>query len=202
MTPARTQSYPTTNNPLLRAIGRTALRLAGWKIVGGLPQLPKFLIVVAPHTSNWDFAVGLAAKFALELDLHWFGKDSLFRGPVGAILRALGGRPVRRESPEGVVAEMAAMIRAEPRFILALAPEGTRKRVSQWRTGFYHIAEAANLPIVPVWFDWSKREIGIGTATTPSGDLVGDLEVLQRNYRPEMARDPSGFWLSLERTPA
>ena len=185
---------PTTPRPVLQAIGRGALHMAGWKIVGELPHLPKFVIVVAPHTSNWDFMVGLAAKFALSLDLTWFGKDSLFRGPLGFVLRQLGGRPVRRDTPEGVVAEMAAIVRAERQFILALAPEGTRKRVSAWRTGFYHIAEAADIPIVPVWFDWSCREIGIGRPMRTTGQVDSDLAALQSLYRPEMARYAEGFW--------
>lgn len=186
--------YPRAHRPLFPTLGRAALRLAGWTIRGGLPELPKYVIIVAPHTSNWDFPVGVAALFALDLEAHWFGKDSLFRAPMGSMLRLLGGRPVHRETPEGVVAEMAAMLRAEPQFILALAPEGTRKRVDQWRSGFYRIAEAAGVPIVPVWFDWSRREIGIGAPVQPSGDLACDLSALQALYRPEMARNPKGFW--------
>jgi 1-acyl-sn-glycerol-3-phosphate acyltransferase len=168
--------------------------MAGWKIVGELPHLPKFVIIVAPHTSNWDFLAGLAAKFALALDLHWFGKHTLFRGPLGLLLRALGGRPVRRETPEGIVAEMAAMVDAEPQFLLALAPEGTRARVTQWRTGFYHIAEETGIPIVPVWFDWSRKEIGVGEPVRASGNLGADIAALQSLYRPEMAKHRSGFW--------
>ena len=187
--------YPTHHRPWLQALGRAALRMAGWSIVGELPHLPKFVIIVAPHTSNWDFAVGLAAKFALALDITWFGKDTLFRGPAGALLRKLGGRPVRRDSPEGVVAEMAAMVRHEPRFLLALAPEGTRRQVSCWRTGFYHIAEAADIPIVPVWFDWSRREVGIGSPVRASGDRARDVAGLQSLYRPEMAKHRHAFWL-------
>ena len=104
---------------------------------------------------------------------------------------------MRRDAPEGIVAAMAATIRSEPKFLLALAPEGTRKPVIQWRTGFYHIAEAADIPIVPVWFDWSRREVGIGTPMRASGDLAGDLAALQSLFRPEMARNPDGFWTSV-----
>jgi 1-acyl-sn-glycerol-3-phosphate acyltransferase len=186
--------YPTTDSPWLQAFGRAALRVAGWTIVGELPHLPKFVIIVAPHTSNWDFPVGLAAKFALDLDIHWLGKDTLFRGPVGPILRKLGGRPVHRETPEGLVAEVAATVNAEPRFLLALAPEGTRTRVSHWRTGFYHIAEATGMPIVPVWFDWSRKEIGIGQPVHASGNLEAEIAALQSLYRPEMAKNRGGFW--------
>lgn len=169
------------------------LRIWHWRILGALPELPKFVIIVAPHTSNWDFPVGVFAMFALDLRIHWFGKDSLFRTPLGWLFRRLGGRPVRRDAPEGVVSEMADIVRAEPQFLLALAPEGTRKPVKQWRTGFYHIAHAAGVPIVPVWFDWSRHEIGIAEPFWATGDMPADLARLHALYRPEMARDPRGF---------
>jgi 1-acyl-sn-glycerol-3-phosphate acyltransferase len=170
------------------------LRLMRWRIVGEVPDIPKFVAIVAPHSSNWDFPVGVAVMFALDLRVHWFGKDSLFRGPAGAVLRALGGRPVKRDTAEGVVRQVAATLRSEPQFILALAPEGTRKRVARWRTGFYHIAQEARVPVVPVILDWSRREVGIGTPRWTTGDLVGEVNELQRGYRREMARYPSSFW--------
>ncbi|MEO8336169.1 MAG: 1-acyl-sn-glycerol-3-phosphate acyltransferase [bacterium] len=183
-----------TDMPALRAIGRFAMRVAGWKFVGDLPPIPKFVIVVAPHTSNWDFFIGLSAKLALDLDAHWFGKDTLFRGVTGTFMRAIGGRPVRRDAPEGMVNAMAATIRAEPKFVLVITPEGTRKAVSHWRTGFYHIAEAADIPIVPVWFDWSRQEVGIGAPLCATGHLAADVTALQSLFRPEMSRNPRGFW--------
>jgi 1-acyl-sn-glycerol-3-phosphate acyltransferase len=156
--------------------------------------VPKFVAIVAPHTSNWDFPLGVLVMFALDLRVHWFGKESLFRSPLGSFFRLLGGRPVRRDAPEGVVEEMAATIGAEPRFILALAPEGTRKRVARWRTGFYHIAVRAGMPIVPVSFDWSRRVVTISAPMQPTGDLAADLVMLQNHYRREMARNPDAFW--------
>lgn len=179
---------------MLRALGRWALRLAGWTVRGQIPPLPKFVAVVAPHTSNWDFVVGVAAMFALDLRVNWLGKHTLFRWPIGGVLRWLGGRPVRRDAPEGVVADIAATIREQPRFILALAPEGTRRRVEQWRTGFYHIAQAAHVPIVPVALDWGHREIVIGDPADPVDDAPRAIAALQRKYRREMARHPDQFW--------
>ena len=188
-----TQGAPRRGKPWLQALGRVVLRLWQWRFVGALPEIPKFVIIVAPHTSNWDFPVGVFAMFALDLRIHWFGKDTLFRPPWGWLFRRLDGRPVRRDAPEGVVSEMANIVRAEPQFLLALAPEGTRKAVSQWRTGFYHIAHAAGVPIVPVWFDWSRREIGIAPPMLTTGDMKADLVALRSYFLPEMARDPSGF---------
>ena len=186
--------YPRAHRPGLPAAGRLMMRLTGWRFSGALPELPKFVIVVAPHTSNWDFLAGLWALFALDLRTDWFGKDSLFRPPMGTLMRLINGRPVRRDSPEGVVAEMAAVVRAEPQFVLTITPEGTRKAVDHWRSGFYRIAEAAGVPIVPVVFDWSRREIRITPPVFPSGDLDADVAAMQALYRPEMARHPEGFW--------
>ena len=186
--------YPRAHRPVLPAIGRFMMRLTGWRFAGALPELPKFVIVVAPHTSNWDFLAGLWALFALDLKTEWFGKDSLFRPPIGTLMRMINGRPVRRDSPEGVVAQMAAVVRAERQFVVTITPEGTRKAVDHWRTGFYRIAEAAGIPIVPVVFDWKRREIRITAAVYPSGNLDADVAAMQALYRPEMARHPEGFW--------
>ena len=184
---------PRRNRPLLRKFGASMLRLWGWKIVGDMPSLPKFIIIVAPHTSNWDFPLGVVAMFSLDLRIHWFGKDSLFRSPLGWAFRMIDGRPIRRESSEGVVAEVASIVRSEHQFLLALAPEGTRKHVASWRSGFYHIAVAAAVPIVPVWFDWSRKLIGIEPPFHPTGGVNADIEELRSLYRPEMARNRAGY---------
>ena len=182
-----------SGNSLRRALGRVYLRSSGWRIRGRVPVEPKFVAIVAPHTSNWDFVVCVAAMFALDLHIQWFGKHSLFRGPLGWLLRSLGGLPVRRDTAKGVVSEIADTIRSQPRFILALAPEGTRRRVSEWRTGFYHIAERAGVPIVPVALDWGKREIDIGDPVRTAGDPAREIARLRARYRAEMALHPEGF---------
>jgi 1-acyl-sn-glycerol-3-phosphate acyltransferase len=194
MVEAASIDAPRRHRPLLQRFGRAGLRLARWRIAGEVPRLPRFVAIVAPHTSNWDFPVGVLVMFALDLRVHWFGKDSLFRTPLAPLFRRLGGRPVNRATPEGVVEEMTAIVRGEPHFILALAPEGTRKRVARWRTGFYHIAEQADMPIVPVSLDWSRRVVTIGAPVRPTGDLHADLAMLQRLYRREMARNQDAFW--------
>jgi len=184
---------PRRRNPVLRALGRLYLRSSGWRIRGRVPPEPKFVAIVAPHTSNWDFVVCVAAMFTLDLRIQWFGKDTLFRWPLGWLLRALGGLPVRRDSAKGVVSEIADSIRAQPRFILALAPEGTRRHVDEWRTGFYHIADRAGVPILPVALDWGEREIEIGDPVRTAGDPASEIPRLRARYRIEMALRPEGF---------
>lgn len=171
-------------------VGRAALRVSGWRLTGALPPLARFVIIVAPHTSNWDFFVGLAAKFALGLRARWLGKHSIFVGPVGWLLRALGGIPVNRAHPDGTVDAVLQQVRSAPTFVLALSPEGTRRRVGNWKTGFYRIAVAASVPIVPVTFDWSDRTIGLGAPFQPTGNAAADVAHLQSLYRKSMARHP------------
>jgi hypothetical protein len=185
---------PLRGRPLVRAVGRVALRILGWRVVSDLPHLEKFVAVAAPHTSNWDFVVAVAAMFALDVRVRWLGKHTLFRWPFRGILRALGGYAVKRDTPDGIVQDVAAMIRSEPQIILGLAPEGTRKRVSQWRTGFYRIATAAEVPIVPVRLDWGRREVWIGAPMQPTGDMNETISILQANYSADMARHPKNFW--------
>jgi 1-acyl-sn-glycerol-3-phosphate acyltransferase len=189
---------PRRGSVLLRTIGRGVLRLIGWRVVGEVPALPRFVAIVAPHTSNWDFVVGVFVMFALDLRVVWLGKDSLFATPLGPLLRALGGLPVKRDTPEGAVGQIAAMLHDEPRFILALAPEGTRRPVPEWRTGFYRLAEATRVPILPVWLDWSRREAGLGTLLMPTGAMARDVAVLKRSYRAEMGRFPENYAISAD----
>jgi 1-acyl-sn-glycerol-3-phosphate acyltransferase len=156
--------------------------LLGFRIEGTIPNLPKFVLIVAPHTTAWDFPVGMAAKLALALDAMWFGKDTLFRFPFGAILRAVGGMPVDRSASNDVVQQVAAEFANRKRLVLALAPEGTRKRVERWRTGFYHIAHAASVPIVPVAFDWQARAVRILAPFVTTGAVDVDIAALRQLF--------------------
>ena len=186
-------SVPRRGNALTRWLARGIARLTGWKIVGALPDLPKMVIIAAPHTSNWDFPLGILALYVTGFRVSFFGKDSLFRPPMGWVMRWLGGQPVDRFSRHGVVEETVRIIRNAPGFILALAPEGTRKRATQWRTGFYHVARGAGLPIVLGYFDYARKEVGFGPVIWPSGDLERDLEEIQAFYRTKTGRFPEHF---------
>jgi 1-acyl-sn-glycerol-3-phosphate acyltransferase len=164
------------------------LRLLGWRIEGNLPDVSKAVVIVAPHTTNWDFIVGIAAKFALGLQASWLGKHTLFRAPFGGLMRWLGGLPVDRSRPHDVVAQSVEQFAARDRLVLGISPEGTRKPVPRWRTGFYHIAAGAQVPIVPVAFDWSRRTLDIGPTVLPGGDMDADLAALDAFFAPARGR--------------
>jgi 1-acyl-sn-glycerol-3-phosphate acyltransferase len=162
-------------------------------VTGSLPNLPKFIFIAAPHTSNWDFPLGLLTMYVAGFRVSWFGKASLFRPPLGPLMRWLGGLPIDRSAAHGVVEQTVEAIRRAPSLLLALAPEGTRRRVTQWRTGFYHVAHGAGIPVVLAYFDYGKREVGFGPTMLPSGDLDRDLAAIQAFYRGVTARHPALF---------
>jgi 1-acyl-sn-glycerol-3-phosphate acyltransferase len=183
--------YPTRGNAFSRGLGRTLLGLFGWRIAGRLPALPKFVLIVAPHTSNWDFLIGLLAMLATGLRAHWLGKHSIFRFPVAPALRWLGGEPVDRSASHGTVKAAIAHFQARGQWVLALSPEGTRRRVTTWKTGFLRIATGAGVPIVPVWLDYGTRTVGLGAAIEPSGNESADIARLRAMFRKDMARRPA-----------
>jgi 1-acyl-sn-glycerol-3-phosphate acyltransferase len=167
----------------------------GWRVGGAFPDLPKLVLIVAPHTSNRDFFVGLAAKFALGLDAVWIGKHSIFRWPVAGLLRRWGGIPVVRHEKHDVVQRIAAEFAARERMVFALSPEGTRRRITPWRTGFYHVARAAGVPILPVALDYATRTIHIGTPLTATGDYDADMAAPRALFAAATPRHPDAFAL-------
>jgi 1-acyl-sn-glycerol-3-phosphate acyltransferase len=150
-------------------------------------------MVVYPHTSNWDFPLGLLAKVVLSLDVHWVGKDALFHGPLGPLMRWLGGIPVNRRKHTGFVDRMAEEMRLRERFLLAIAPEGTRGLTLGWKSGFYRIARAADVPVLVAVIDYAHREIGPVASIALTGDETADMARIAdcfrdcRGRRPELA---------------
>jgi 1-acyl-sn-glycerol-3-phosphate acyltransferase len=193
VTPPLGPAVPSRGNWLSRAAGRAFLALLGWRFEGEVPNLPRVVLIVAPHTSNWDFPVGIAAMLALGLDARWIGKDSLFRPPLGLLLRLLGGTPVDRSAAEGVVAEAVRRLRTEDRLCLTLSPEGTRRKVERWKTGFHRMARQAGVPVWPVALDYSRRTVALLPVFTPTDDLEADLRALRSLFTPAMARYPEQF---------
>jgi 1-acyl-sn-glycerol-3-phosphate acyltransferase len=188
-----TFALPRRRNFLLRWIGRTVLRIMGWRIEGELPSVPKAVLIAAPHTSNWDFVIGVAAKFDLELLVSWLGKHTLFRKPFGFFFRWLGGIPVERDTSHGVVHESIRRVQQHDQFLLALSPEGTRKKVKRWKTGFYQIAKGADIPIIPVAFDYSRKVIQIGALLHPSNSIEEDFLILERFYSTSQGKHSENF---------
>lgn len=186
-------AVPKSGGRLTRPLGRLLMRLFGWRLAGTSPAAPQCVLVVAPHTSNWDFLFGLAAKWALRLRVRFVGKHTLFRFPLGVFMRGVGGIPVDRSAAGGFVEKVATEFgRGEPLY-LVIAPEGTRKRVSQWKTGFHRIAVAARVPILPVVLDYAAREVRLLPMYTPTGDYATDLAALAAYYDPAMACRPENY---------
>lgn len=171
-------------NRFTRWLGRVMLRLGGWRVTGEFPDLPRIVVIAAPHSSNWDGVWGLAAKLALGLDVRILGKDSLFRIPLlGGLLRRLGVIAVNRGAAQAVVEQTAAMLRGSDRFWIALAPEGTRKPVSRWKTGFWKIAKAADVPVLPVYFHYPQRRLVVASPFVTGDDMDADMQRIRAWYR-------------------
>jgi len=183
-------AIPRRGSPLLRFFGRAVLRLLGWRIEGEIPDLPKFVIAVAPHTSNWDFVVGIAAMFALDLRLAFLGKHTLFRGPFAPLLRWMGGIPVDRSTPHGVVGDAVAAFARMDRRILALAPEGTRTRGAGLRSGFLHIARGARVPVLLAALDYEARCVRLGPTVSPGDDVEAERERIAAYFAGVRGKHP------------
>jgi 1-acyl-sn-glycerol-3-phosphate acyltransferase len=179
---------------VMRWIMTALMRISGWKFAGGgFPDTRKFVLIVAPHTSNWDFIVGIRAMYALGIRGTYLGKDSLFKFPLGIIMKWLGGVPVDRSTKSDVVTLTTELVEKMDKVIIVLAPEGTRKRMNRWRSGFYWIALKAKMPILPVAFDYKRKEIMVQPLFHPTGDQEKDIAYLRSLYKSEMAYDPEKY---------
>jgi len=163
---------------------RAVLRLCGWSLVGKFPDVPKAVLIAAPHSSWWDGVWGLLMKVGIGADVHFMGKQELFHGPLGSLLRRLGGMPIDRSTAKGVVEQMIDQFRQRDALWLGIAPEGTRKPVKRWKSGFWHIAHDAGVPIVMAWFNYPDKTIGIGPLFETSDDMEADLARLRAFYAP------------------
>lgn len=181
---------PRSGNALTRALGRVLLGWMGWRLGDPFPNVPKAVAVVAPHTSNWDWVVGTLASFAIGLRTRYLAKHTLFVGPLGWLLRRLGGIPLNRKAADGVVEQMVAEFERADQLVLGITPEGTRKPVRSWRSGFYFMAHGAGVPIVPAYMDWPSRTIGFGPPFFPTGDRRADMKSLRQFFRPYRGKFP------------
>lgn len=166
------------------------LQLFGWKMRYKPLPGPHGVAIVYPHTSNWDFPLGLLGKWSLGLPFHWLGKESLFRGPFARLMRAWGGVPVERGAPTGATQRLATTMREADWFWLALAPEGTRSYAPHLRSGFYHLAVAAKVPLLIVYLDYPNKEIGLIDTIRLTGDPDIDMPAIEAAYRGHLGLHP------------
>ncbi|MBN2158228.1 MAG: lysophospholipid acyltransferase family protein [Spirochaetes bacterium] len=175
------------NTPVIQSIFRGIslffLKLLGWRTVGSLPKENRYIIVVAPHTSNWDLFYGIIVAFAFRLDAYFMAKNQLFRWPFGPVMKWIGGVPIDRSHAGNTVDQVVRAFKENERFVLAIAPEGTRKRTSHWKTGFYRIAEGARVPVLLGFLDYASKTGGAGPLITTTGDIEKDMRVIREFYQ-------------------
>ncbi len=168
--------------PFTRFIGQLYLRVAGWTTEGELPPSSKGVLIAAPHTSGWDLPYMVAVAWVYGLDVNWLGKHTLFEGYRGPFMRWLGGIAIDRRSKNGVVGTLVKRFAETDRMYLAIAPAGTRSQARQWRSGFYHIAMGAQVPIVCSFLDYGRKVGGVGPAFVPTGDIKADMDRIRAFY--------------------
>ena len=179
------------NSWLAQTLGRLVLKITGWKVSGELPIEPRSVIIAAPHTSNWDFVFLIAATSALGVRIHWLGKDSLFNHPLGFIMHWLGGIPVNRSKRTRLVSQIAARFQTQASLHLVIPPAGTRARTDRWRSGFYHIAQSAKVPVIFGFLDYPKKLAGISKAMPLSGRLQEDMDRIRVFYTDKVGKFPA-----------
>ena len=197
------KSQPTIfNTPILSGIfhvlARITMALAGWRIEGKLPDLPKYILIGAPHTSNWDFVLFLGIIFSLRANVRFMGKAELFRWPVGGFFRYCGGIPVDRKRSQGLVDQMVKTSAESECFILTIAPEGTRHEVAEWKRGFYHIAKGAGIPISMAKVDGKHKTIRLGQVFHPTDDMEADMKFIQGSFAGITGVKPRKKYIPLE----
>jgi 1-acyl-sn-glycerol-3-phosphate acyltransferase len=174
----------------MRFIFKLIFKISGWKIIGDVPrELKKYIIIVAPHTSNWDFPIGVAVRSIMAFKANFLGKKELFESSMGWLFKKLGGLPVDRSRSTNMVDEVVKVIEKVDYFVVAMAPEGTRKKTKRWKTGFYYIATKAKIPIVMVGFDYPSKSIIWAEPFYPGGDLNKDAQVFDSFFKDKMGKN-------------
>jgi 1-acyl-sn-glycerol-3-phosphate acyltransferase len=183
-------AYGLQKSSISQRLAHIILRLIGWRTHAIRPHTSRYVIIGAPHTSNWDFGLMLLLMAAEQLPIRFMAKDSLFRGPLGPVMRSLGGIPVNRRERTNLVDQIVAKFDEFDDLIVGIAPEGTRSKVSHWKTGFYYIALKAKVPIAMAYLDYGNKIIGVGSSFMPSGDLNADFEIIRKFYAGVVGKNP------------
>ncbi len=182
--------HPAPGDGVLAHLAWRALRLIRWQVILPQPLPARCVVVIYPHTSNWDFPIGLLTKWAFARRFRWVGKDTLFAGPLGALLVRWGGIPVNRRERTGFAETMREAFASNAELRLVIAPEATRSRVEHWKSGFYHIARAAAVPVGLAFIDWSRREIGFAGFVELTGEEDADMGTIAAAYEGRVGRNP------------
>ncbi|RJP72867.1 MAG: glycerol acyltransferase [Candidatus Abyssobacteria bacterium SURF_17] len=177
-------------NTVLHWLSVAVLKISGWQKEGQVPATSKYVVIAAPHTSNWDLPLGLLFAFAFRVKVHWMGKDSMFRRPFGGFFKWLGGIPVDRSKSTGMVAQTVQAFCESENLVLIIAPEGTRTKPSRWRSGFYHIAQGAGVPVVLGFLDYDRKAGGAGPAVVPTGNIEADMKTMRTFYAGVTPKHP------------
>jgi 1-acyl-sn-glycerol-3-phosphate acyltransferase len=189
MTPSATSGNKTTGR-FARTLGALFLRFFGWRVEGDLPPETKAVVIAAPHTSNWDMPFMLAVAYVLGVRPSWLGKRELFRWPFGGFMRWLGGLPVDRRSRNNVVQQVVDLFAAVDRLFIVIPPSATRSRAPHWKSGFYHIARGAGVPVMCTFLDYRRKVGGVGPIFHPSGNVAADMDRLRAFYDGIQGRFP------------
>ena len=174
-------------------IARLFLWLTGWQVEGGRPAARRYVLIAAPHTSNWDLAYLLAFAALMDVKLSFLMKHTWFRGPLGPIMRSLGGVAIKREHRGNTVEQMASLLEKADTLALTVPAEGTRSYVAHWKSGFYHIASRAQVPIVLGFLDYERKRGGFGPEVIPTGDIAEDMDTIRSFYADKVGRHPELF---------
>ena len=176
-----------------KRLARWLLQITGWRLEGTRPECEHYVLIAAPHTSNWDFPLMLMFAAAFDIKVTWMAKHSLFYPPTGWIMRALGGMPIIRHKNQKVVDAMVKVFDTAPHLVLVVPTEGTRELSAHWKSGFYHIARQAGVPIVPSFLDFGSKRGGFGPALMPSGNLSSDMQYFRDFYQGMKGKFPRQF---------
>lgn len=175
-------NLPRRGNRISRGLAVLIMALFGWRITGNVPDIPKFVIIGAPHSSNLDFLLVIATASALGIRISWMAKHTLFRGPLNNFFRWMGGIPVDRGATNGIVGDTIETFNKQEKLIVCITPEGTRRQLNKWKSGFYHIALGANVPVMMAAFDYGTKVVDLGPMLVPSGDFETDFVNIKAHY--------------------
>ncbi len=174
----------------MKLISRAILKILGWQLDLQQPQVKKYVLIGYPHTSNWDFIFGMLAKSAMDMPLNWVAKHSMFRGPLRPLFIAMGGVPLDRHNTSGFIQKNIELFASREQFVLGLMPEGTRSKTRGFKTGFYHIAHGADVPVALAYLDYKNKKIGVGKVLQTSGDIDKDFLIIKSFYQNVTGYNP------------